>query len=106
MVNTLHMHPCTHAAAITHGPGTHGPATGYRSDLSFLIDIANAARRIAFAQHPAEPVHRTATDTPRVVDDKDDRDHKRPQETDPPIPEDFLSHIHMSTRNYFRSGDF
>ena len=81
-------------------------APSHWSNPPFLIDIANAARRIAFAQHPAEPEDRAALDAPRMVMDNNDRDHKRPQETDPPIPEDFLSHIHMSTRNYFRSGDF
>ena len=102
----LRIHPCTHAWAVTRGPGSHPLGTGYRSDLSFLIDIANSARRIAFAQLAATSIHSTAIDAPRAVDEKDDRDHERPQETDPPIPEDSLSHINIPLRNYFRSGDF
>ena len=81
-------------------------ATGYQSDLPFLIDIANAARRIAFAQHPAEPTHRAVIDAPRVVDDKDDRDRETGPGDTPPHQGDSLSHIHMPTRNYFRHGGF
>ena len=118
--------PRTHGLAMAHKHSTPLPTTtahsttassigpalaaalarGYQSDLPFLIDIANAARRIAFAQRPAEPTHDTAIDAGRMVHNKDDRARETGPSDTPPHQEDSLYRIQMPSRNYFRSGGF
>jgi hypothetical protein len=94
VTQTHHTHTHLSPLAMAHGTPTmahgtlalaaaHGP--GFQPWPPSYMGTDHAARRMASAQHPAEPSHRAATDAPRVVDNMDDRARKTgPWNTPPP----------------------
>ena len=105
-----HTHaPLAHSALALGTTSALGPTPG-----SWLLPCAAqpwppsyiAPSSLARVVPSSQLASATAIDAGRVVGNKDDRARETGPSDTPPHQEDSVSHIHMPSRNYFRSGGF
>ena len=103
-----------HTHAHTHAPVAHSALALASAPGSWLLPCYHqpwppsyiAPGSLARVVPGSQLAIATAIDAALVVDNKDDRARETGPSDTPPHQEDFLSHIHMAPRNYFRLGGF